>query len=71
MDHRSLWTRAIYEERAAQIGVHGYGMFAKYDTFMLRGSTLAPVKSPDRTELSELFGYEMQRREVLEIRQPF
>ena len=56
----------IYEERAAQIGVHGYGMFAKYDTFMLRGSTLAPVKSPDRTELSELFGYEMQRREVLE-----
>ena len=48
----------IYEERAAQIGVHGYGMFAKYDTFMLRGSALAPVKSPDRTELSELFGYE-------------
>lgn len=56
----------IYEERAAQISVHGYGMFAKYDTFMLRGSMLVPVKSPDRTELSELFGYEMQRREVLE-----
>lgn len=56
----------IYEERAAQIRTHGYGMFAKYDTFMLHGSTLVPVKSPDRTELSALFGYEMQRHEVLE-----
>jgi len=56
----------IYEERAAQISTHGYGMFAKYDTFMLHGSTLVPVKSPDRTELSALFGYEMQRHEVLE-----
>lgn len=57
---------ALYEERASQISMHGYGMFAKYHTFTLQGSELVPVENPDRIDLSELYGYELQRREVLD-----
>ena len=58
--------KEIYAARAEQASTHGYGMFARYDAFFLNNGTLVPVKNPDRTALSDLYGYEAQRQEVLE-----
>lgn len=55
----------VYKKRLENIKKHGYGIFAKYSTFMLKDSNLVPVKNPDRTKLSNLGGYEYERELVI------
>ncbi len=44
----------------------GFGMYAKYRAFTLNGQALVPVSAPDPVRLSDLSGYEAQRRIVLD-----
>ena len=59
------------EEKAASLLAdyykhHGCGMFARYRAFIWRGGSIEPVVFPDTVSLSELKGYEYQRKQVVD-----
>lgn len=56
---------AMYEERIAQLFTRGYGIFAKYHTFMVNDGQIVPVKYPDGQRLSQLTDYERERDQVI------
>lgn len=57
---------SIYFDRLDHIHEHGYGIFAKYTTFMIQQGTLVPVKHPDAISLDELGGYQRERQMVID-----
>lgn len=57
---------ARYRDRLENIGCFGYGKWTKSNMFICREGKIVPVKHPDTQKLSELFGYERERREVVE-----
>ena len=56
----------IYFARLEQIHAYGYGVFAKYTTFMIQSGTLVPVRHPDAITLEELGGYQRERQMVID-----
>lgn len=56
---------AAYDARLDEAAVRGYGMYAEYHVFSLTDEGLVPVKYPDPQKLSELPGYETERRKVI------
>ncbi len=54
-----------YENRLNSLTTAGYGIFAKYSKFRLRGGEIVPVKSSDPIRLSDFSGYEKQRTMVV------
>lgn len=55
-----------YIERIAMIGQYGYGKYARYKFFMFRDGETIPVKYPDTQRISELYGYERERKQVVD-----
>lgn len=55
-----------YAKRINGIANFGYGLYAKYSMFIIKDSKVVPVKYPDETRLSELIGYQRERREVID-----
>ncbi len=53
-----------YMERVQLIGKFGYGKFARHKMFVVRNGCLVPVKFPDPQKLSDLYGYERERKAV-------
>ncbi|MEG0615684.1 MAG: DUF815 domain-containing protein, partial [Oscillospiraceae bacterium] len=56
----------IYQDRIKNISSHGYGIFAKYSTFVIKDGMITPVKSPDTTRLAELNGYKLERKQIID-----
>jgi hypothetical protein len=56
---------AAYRDRIANIGCCGYGLYSKYYMFILKDGKVTPVKYPDATRLSDLYGYERERNAVI------
>lgn len=56
---------AGYRQRIQDISRCGYGKFAAHKMFVLKNGEIVPVKAPDGQKLSELFGYERERAEVV------
>ena len=56
----------LYQERIRNLSTQGYGIFAKYHTFLVKNDSLVPVKHPDETKIENLKGYEREREAVLE-----
>ena len=56
----------VYKQRMEEIHAHGYGIFAKYTTFVVENGQLQPVKHPDDIRLSQLSGYDRERKEVID-----
>lgn len=55
-----------YEERLERVAVEGYGLFAGHRAFtMAPEGHLVPVRHPDPLRLTELYGYEQERAQVL------
>ena len=54
-----------YAERLKEVAVRGYGIYADYHVFTLKDGELHPVKYPDPQLLSELPGYEQERKRVI------
>lgn len=53
--------------RMKNIEKYGYGIYAKYRMFCLdENGYVIPVKHPDRTRLCDLYGYEIQRKKVID-----
>lgn len=56
----------IYHSHIGRIPVNGFGIFAKYNVFLMNDDgSLSPVKNPDGQRLSELYGYEAQREKII------
>jgi len=55
----------IYTERAQKADRLGYGIFAKHGAFYFDGKNLVPYDYADGISLSDLFGYERQREQVI------
>ena len=55
-----------YYDRVSRIHETGYGIYARYRAFTLRGDKLVPVKHPDDQGLADLYGYERERRQILQ-----
>ena len=56
---------AAYDAHLAQVAEHGYGIYASNHVFTLGEEGLVPVHYPDPQRLSELPGYEAERKKVL------
>ncbi len=56
----------IYADRMADLQTKGYGIYAKYYTFIFRDGAIVPVKTPDPQRLSQLSGYEVERKKVID-----
>ena len=54
-----------YAEKLSNLSETGYGIFAKYTTFVVENRRLEPVKYPDRQRLEELYGYEREKNLVI------
>ncbi len=55
-----------YSERMSLAAKRGFGKWAKSSMFVLRGGELSPVKFPDKQTLAELYGYERERKAVID-----
>lgn len=58
--------REEYRQRIDNIDRYGYGIYAKYYMFIVKDSNIVPVKYPDEIKLSNLIGYEAQRKLIIE-----
>ena len=63
----------LWSERLNAVGRYGFGIWAEYKMFQMKlnpvsdkGYVLKPVSSPDAIQLSELVGYEAQRKQVVD-----
>ena len=57
---------SIYKKRLKDIKTHGYGIFAKYTTFIVENGSLLPVKNPDDINLTSLSGYKREKKELID-----
>ena len=55
-----------YRNRINNIGKYGYGLYSKYIMFILKNGKTVPVKHPDAQKLSQLYGYERERKAVID-----
>lgn len=55
-----------FESLRAFYRSHGAGVFSRYRAFLWEDGRLRPVEDPDYARPEELFGYELQRRQVEE-----
>ncbi|MGB5822984.1 MAG: DUF815 domain-containing protein [Proteocatella sp.] len=65
-DVKSYDFHQIYKKRIAQIHHRGFGIFAKYSTFVIESDNIIPVQNPDNTKLFDLTGYSSQRRQIID-----
>ncbi|MBQ8000900.1 MAG: ATP-binding protein [Ruminococcus sp.] len=57
----------IYLHRAENIGKFGYGIYAKNKMFYVDAQgAIAPVRNPDKTQLSQLIDYERERQVIID-----
>ena len=58
---------AAYADCLRSVGRRGWGMYARYHMFHLdEVGAIVPVRHPDATRLDDLFGYERQRKVILD-----
>ena len=58
--------RAEYSTRIDNVDKYGYGIYAKYYMFIVKDGNIVPVKHPDEVKLSQLIGYEVQRKMIID-----
>lgn len=55
-----------YKQRTNNLSKFGYGIYAKYSSFIVRDTSLVPVKYPDKISLSDLKDYENERKQIID-----
>jgi len=58
--------KKMYDERINSINVLGYGIYADYTVFAYKNGEIMPVKYPDRIRLSDLTGYQRERKKLVD-----
>ena len=56
----------IYADRIHGLDRYGYGIFAQFHMFLCNNGEIVPVKYPDNISLSDFYGYERERGEVID-----
>jgi len=56
----------MYGERMNSINVCGYGIYADYTVFTYNNGEIVPTKYPDRIRLSDLTGYQRERKKLVD-----
>jgi len=56
----------MYNERINRINVCGYGIYADYTVFTYNNGEIVPIKYPDRIRLSDLTGYQRERKKLVD-----
>ena len=56
----------IYKERIKNLHKNGFGVYSRYHAFVLKDGKITAVKHPDTQKMSELFGYELERKRVID-----
>ena len=56
----------IYAKRVKNADKKGYGIFARHTMFRVEKGEILPFESPDEIRLDSLFGYESERKKVLD-----
>ena len=57
---------ADYETLLRSVATRGYGAFVDYAMFSVVNAQIAPVRCPDQVRLTDLKGYERERRAVID-----
>ncbi|MBP1567228.1 MAG: ATP-binding protein, partial [Oscillospiraceae bacterium] len=65
-DNTAYDFRAEYRTRIENVDKYGYGIYAKYYMFIVKDGNIVPVKHPDEVKLSQLIGYETQRKMIID-----
>lgn len=65
-DNTAYDFRSQYSSRIDNVDKFGYGIYAKYYMFIVKDSNIIPVKNPDEIKLSQLIGYETQRKMIID-----
>ncbi len=66
-NHGSADIRGAFIHRSENIQKYGYGQYAKNRMFFIdNNEKIVPVKNPDETALSDLIGYEAERKIILD-----
>ena len=55
-----------YAKRTRNIGKYGYGIYAKNHMFRIDGGRIVPVLHPDEVTLTDLIGYEREKKIILD-----
>lgn len=55
-----------YNKRIENICSYGYGKYSQNKMFIFKEGSTVPVKNPDKQKLSELYGYERERKAVVD-----
>lgn len=56
-----------YGHRVRNIGIYGYGMYARYRMFYInQHNHIVPVRNPDRTMLSSLIDYQREKKIIVD-----
>lgn len=55
-----------YLLRVKNISAFGYGIFAKYNMFIVENGEIVPIKYPDTTTLGQLIGYQREHKIVID-----
>ncbi len=57
---------AEYSKRLEKVGKYGYGKYSRNRMFIVRNGETVPVKYPDTQRLDHLYGYERERKAVID-----
>jgi len=60
-----------YEKQIEKLHVKGFGIFAKYRSFSVKDGEFVPILFPDNQSLSDLFGYQREREQVIKNTEAF
>ena len=55
----------VYADRVHHIGEVGYGIYSRYNVFVMADGKIKPVEYPDPIRLSQLSNYQSEREEVI------
>lgn len=75
LEHKSFLPRyltseldfsAAYADRIHNLSKHGFGVYSSHHVFVVENGRPLPVDHPDSTRLSQLYGYERERKEVID-----
>lgn len=58
--------KSDYKNRTNNLSKYGYGIYAKYSSFIVKDSNLLPVKYPDKISLDDLKDYENERQLIID-----
>ncbi|MEZ4357772.1 MAG: ATP-binding protein [Eubacteriales bacterium] len=65
-ENENLNFLSLYRQRIKNITTFGYGIYSKYHMFTVKDGNISPVRWPDQITISNLEGYEEERKAIVD-----